>query len=165
MKRNILAVTALVALAASLAACHDSQPVQQQAQQQPQYQQAPQPQYQQAQQPQVIEQPAQPQVIVQQQPQVVYAAPQQPQVIVQHDNSGAALATGMALGMMAGGGGRDVHHYHYAPTPAPVVQRVYVNKTYVRSAPAAAPAPVAAPAPRQYASRSVQTTSSGLKKR
>lgn len=105
MKRTIL-VCALVSI---LAACgHNTQ---QQAQVIPAQQVA--------QQPQVIEQ-APPQII-QDQPQIIQPAPQvivqQPPVIVQQDNSGAALATGMALGMMVGGGTTHVVH-HYVPAPS-----------------------------------------------
>jgi outer membrane lipoprotein SlyB len=95
---------------------------------QPQVAQAP--VYQQDQQPQVQQAP----VIVQQQPTPVIIQ-QAPQVV--HDNSGSAMVAGMALGMMAaGGGGRDVHHYHTVQAPTPVViNKTYVNKTVVQAAP------------------------------
>lgn len=104
-----------------------------------------QPQPQQVAQGQVIQQDPQPQVV--QQAPMVQQAPvmvQQPPVIIQqaptvvHDNSGATLAAGMAIGMMAAGPGRTevVHHYHNAPAPAPViVNKTYVNKTVVQAAP------------------------------
>ncbi len=73
----------------------------------------------------------QPQVVYQQPAPVVYQQPQQPVVVQQHDNSGAALVTGMAVGAMISNANNNRDRDYREPSHTTINKTVYVNQAPV----------------------------------